>query len=102
MLNDWNWNENLELKDSSGNVVATLEKVADGVTDSVWNCRFRNEECNSLSAVLLHTETKEIAIWQATLWIYDECKRIANSYHHIRDHLPHLHDLRVAAIGEIL
>ena len=98
MLNDWKWNDNLELKDSSGNVIATLEKVA----DDTWDCRFTNEECNRLSVIFLHTETKEIAIWQATIWIYNECNRIANSYHHIRDHLPHLHDLRVAAMGEIL
>ena len=96
MLNDWHWeeidNSEYRLKDTSGQMRAYL--ICN--FDDRWVCRLYNDELNmNFHATFEGLKTNEEAIWQATLWIYDTCNQIANSFHHIRDHLPSLHELRM-------
>lgn len=97
MLNDWMWqkigNYEFELHDNNGELIASLVQDCDN-----WLCKFYNDDCNMHFSVRLENiESSDEAIWQATLWIYKECNRIANSFHHIRDHLTSLHKLRISA-----
>lgn len=72
--------------------------------DKQWFCRFYNKRLDQHFGVTISGMTNaEEALWQATIWIHDECNKIANSFHHIRDHLPRFNDLRMnyeRSIGE--
>lgn len=97
MLNDWIWqkirNYGFELHDNDGRLVASLTQDHNN-----WLCTFYNDDCHMSSCVTLEDiESSDEAIWQATLWIYKECNRIANSFLYIRDHLTSLHELRSLA-----
>ena len=97
MLDDWKWKWNwgeasfsIDLVDNEGNNIAYITRC----DYDVWNCYFNNPAVkDSLSLKLTGIESPEEVIWKSTVWIYDECNRIANSYRHIRDHLPSLHEL---------
>ena len=103
MLNDWKWNKiddyEYRLMDSDQIMVGYV--ISDG---SQWHCRFYNKRLDQYFGTTFSGMTNaEETLWQATIWIYDECNKIANSFHHIRDHLPELHDLRMdyeRSIGE--
>ena len=95
MLNDWNWEKvcdfQYELKDTSGEVVAFLYHSF----EDEWYCKFLNYHCGGIFFGNFEgIKNGEEAVWQATIWIYRTCNKIANSYHHIRDHLPSLAVLR--------
>ena len=94
MLNDWCWEKfdesEYRLKDAYGQMVAYL--ICN--YDDRWFCRFWNDEHDmKFCATFEGLKSAEEVIWQATLWIYNTCNQIANSFHHIRDHLPSLHEL---------
>ena len=90
MLNDWKWDSDLRLRDNRDNVVAYLGLFA----PEKWFCRLDNNDYNIHYSVTLEgLKSKEEAVWQATVWIYNECNAIANSFHRIRDHLPSIHEL---------
>ena len=98
MLNDWNWEKvddsEYRLKNTSGQMIAYL---LNNFNDR-WICRLYNIEYDITFVVTLEgLKSQEEAIWQATIWIYNTCNQIANSFHHIRDHLPNLGELRKRA-----
>ena len=94
MLNDWHWvkydNSEYRLKNASGEMVAYLVRNY----DDRWFCRVYNNDWNINFCVTFEgLRNAEEVIWQATLWIYNTCNQIANSFHHIRDRLPDIHEL---------
>ena len=94
MLNDWHWvkydNSEYRLKNASGEMVAYLVRNY----DDRWFCRVYNDDWNiNFGVTFDELRNTEEVIWQATLWIYNTCNQVANSFHHIRDHLPSLRDL---------
>ena len=98
MLNDWTWEKvddaEMRLKDSSGKLISYIVRTAPGL----WYCRLYNDDCYMHSGVaLVDMKSAEEAMWQATLWINKECNRVAKSFHRIRNHLPRLHELRIAS-----
>ena len=102
MLNDWCWvkvdDSEYKLNDNNGQNVAYLIRNF----DDRWVCRFYNDNYNmDFGVVFENMESAELVIWKATIWIYDECNRIANSFHHIRDHLPSLRKHREQAEEEL-
>lgn len=101
MLNDWRWEKvdrsEYKLKDASGQTIAYLFRNY----DSRWFCRFHNDDWNMNFGVTFEgLKNAEEVIWQTTLWIYNTCNHVANSFHRIRDHLPSLHELREIAEGK--
>ena len=105
MLNDWKWKK---IDDAEYRLIDSSENMKGYVIrqfDKQWFCRFYNKRLDQDFSVTLSGMTNaEEALWQATIWIYYECNSIANSFHHIRDHLPRLNDLRMnyeRSIGEI-
>lgn len=102
MLNDWEWekcdNHEYRLKDTSGQEVAYLIHNF----DDRWFCRLIINEFNiRYGATFEGLTNAEEVIWRATLWISDICNQVANSFHHIRDHLPDFNELRMNSIEEI-
>lgn len=98
MFNNWHWvkydNSEYRLKNISGQMIAYL---INNFNDR-WTCRLYNVEYDiTFVATFEGLENTEEVIWQATLWIYNTCNQIANSFHHIRDHLPSLRELREQA-----
>ena len=94
MLDDWKWIQiddyEYRLKDASNQLIAYL------VEDSShrWQCCLYNDDWNmKFFSSFDGLENTQEVIWQATIWIYNTCNQIANSFHHIRDHLPSLHKL---------
>lgn len=88
MDNDWCWekydNSEYRLKDSYGQVIAYLIRNYDR-----WFCWFYNDDWDMKFRLTIEgLKNTEEVIWQATIWIYNTCNRIANSFHRIRDHLP--------------
>lgn len=57
-------------------------------------CTFYNDEYKiKYRAFFPENITIEEIQWQVILWANKQCNSIANSFHHIRDHLPSIHDL---------
>ncbi len=93
----WKWEKvsktEYKLTDSCGLTVGYLALNY----DRSW-CRFYNDDFDmKFSLTIEGLKNTEEAIWQATLWIYQTCNQVANSFHRIRDHLPSLHELRIAS-----
>lgn len=98
MLNDWYWEKlddsEYRLKNTSDEMVAYL---VHNYNDK-WSCRIDNNDWNINFVVTFGgLRNAEEAIRQATLWIYNTCNQVADSFHHIRDHLPSLGELRKRA-----
>ena len=98
MKNKWNWEKiNPEcyiLKDEYNYGIAHLAKYH----NDKWACQFYNDDYNiTFNIILEGIYNAEEAIWQATLWIYNTCNQVANSFHRIRDHLPDLGELKKRA-----
>ena len=94
MLNDWKWEKiddsEYRLTDYDGQTVAYLVR---NFGDS-WFCRLINRRFDiHFGRIYDNVTSIEWLKWQATIWIQDECNRIANSFHYIRDHLPNLNKL---------
>ena len=92
----WRWDKvddyEYRLKDENHQIKGYL--IQDGSGD--WVVRFFNDDIDGAfpnTARLKDMDNAEHAIWQATLWIYNQCNKIANSFHHIRNHLPSIHEL---------
>lgn len=91
----WKWEKvgetEYRLKDECGLTVGYLALNY----DRSW-CRFYNDDFDMKFSLMIEgLKNTEEVIWQATLWIYKTCNRVANSFHRIRDHLPSLHELRI-------
>lgn len=89
MDNDWCWekydNSEYRLKNSYGHVVAYL--ICN--YNDKWSCLFYNDDFDwKFKMTFEGFDNAEQIIQQATIWIYNTCNQIANSFHRIRDHLP--------------
>ena len=89
MSNNWEWeqvdNSEYRLKDIYGQIVAYLTRS----NDNQWVCRFYNDQFNfKFCMIFLGLKNNKEAVWQATLWIYDTCKTVMNSFQYIQDNLP--------------
>lgn len=94
MLNDWVWekidNYRYIIKDSYGTIIVDLLMTK----DSYWLCTFYNNEVElKYRAIFSKDMTIEEIQWKVVLWVYKQCNDIANSFHHIRDHLPNIRNL---------
>ena len=94
MLNDWKWEKiddyEYVVRDNNNAIIIQLIQI----WDKQWRCAFYNDkyELKYYTNFPGDTTIEEIQ-WQATLWVNEQCNNIANSFHHIRDHLPSIHDL---------
>lgn len=94
MLNDWKWEKiddyEYVVRDNNNAIIIQLIQL----WNKQWRCVFYNDkyELKYYTFFLGNTTIEEIQ-WQATLWVNKQCTNIANSFHHIRDHLPSIHDL---------
>lgn len=75
------------LRDDDGNLVCSLIKQDKPDVWRMYAPRIGAEDFT------IYAKNVEEAKWRATLTVYDECNRIANYYHEIRDHLPDVHEL---------
>lgn len=77
------------LLDEKGNCIAYLIKQH----SKKWLCSFSSNEYN----LSFYYSTDGIGIdearWKATVWIAEECSKIANSFSHMIKILPSLYDL---------
>lgn len=94
MTNDWQWEKiddaEYRLKKPSGIIVAYLGRNF----DKRWFCWFYNDDLDlSFDTTFDGYNNAEEVVRQATLWIYNLCNNVANSFHYIRDHLPSSHNL---------
>ena len=92
MLNDSYWKEYDDEKmaylySSDNKKIAYIQKQESG-----WDCTIYPKYIAE-GFYLMNTDSIEEAEWQMTLYIYNECNKIANQLHKIRDHLPSIHDL---------
>lgn len=94
MLNDWKWEkiDNYEyvIRDNTNTVIIDLIQNQ----NEQWICTLYNDEYKlKYYAIFPENMTIEEIQWQVILWVNKQCTNIANSFHHIRDHLPSVHDL---------
>lgn len=92
MLNDSYWKEYNDgeravLWSANGEPLAHIKRK-----DSVWDCLIcpklvAENFCYNGSSTIKEVE------WQMTLYIYNQCNKIANQLHKIRNHLPSIHEL---------
>lgn len=94
MLNDWQWvkvdGSEYRLKDDYDHMIAYIIHNF----DDRWVCHFYGADDWDMTFAIAFVglENPEEVIRQATLWIEMTCNRVANSFHHIRDHLPRLEE----------
>ena len=84
---DWQKIDDSEyrLKDASDQTIAYLIHN----WDDRWFCKFYNDDFNIKYGVTFEGSNNNDDIIQlATLWIYDICNQLSDSFHHIRDCLP--------------
>ena len=74
-----------ELSDDDERFRATVRQMSGGKD---WVA-----SATTFGATWIEAASPEKAMWLATLSIYDNCNRMANHYHRIRDHLPSVRDL---------
>lgn len=94
MLNDWKWekidNNQYIIKDNYNTKIVDLQKIQ----NEEWLCTFYNNEMKlHYNGIYPANMSLEEVQWQAILWIQKQCNQIANSFHHIRDHLPSIHEV---------
>lgn len=93
-INDWKWEKiddyEYVIRDNNNIVVIDLMQIQ----NKQWICTFYNNEYElKYRAFFSENMTIEEIQWQAILWVNEQCINIANSFHHINDHLPSIHDL---------
>lgn len=95
MFNDWHWEK---IDDSEYRLKTQYDHVTVYLIrnyDDRWTCRFFNDDYDmKFAATFEGFKDPEEVIRQATIWMYNTCNQIANSFHRIRDHLPRFEFLR--------
>ena len=89
MLNDWKWekisNHEYIIRDDNYKTVIDLLQTP----DKTWVCIFCDVEYQRFSDDMTIEEMQ----WQAVVSADKLCNKIANNFHHIRDHLPSMYSL---------
>ena len=81
------------LKDPSSQMIAIAYLIRN--FNDRWSCRFYNADWDmTYYCVFEGIKTPDDAMRQATVWIYNTCNQVADSFHNLRDHLPSLEELR--------
>lgn len=93
MLNDWKWKRiddwEYDLNDDQNRRIASLLQDYSGK----WICLFFDNNFGLNFREEFEEPSIEEVKWRATCWIHSQCNKIANSFHHIRDHLPNVGEL---------
>lgn len=79
------------LYDDSEKLICRIKKITGQINWALYAPDIFDE------LYMFPAHTKEVARWRATVMVYNECNRIANYFHKIRDHLPSLHELAAEA-----
>ena len=84
---EYNDREHALLFSTDGENLAYIKKK-----DKLWDCTIL-PELIATNFYYMGTDSIEEVEWQITLYIYNECNKIANQLHKIRDHLPNIYEL---------
>ena len=99
MLNDSYWKEynngeRAYLRSANGENIAYIQRE-----ETVWSCTIYPKLINESFYWKGITTLSELE-WQMTLYIHNQCNKIANQLHSIRDHLPSIHELADRVFAE--